>query len=160
MNFILQRFSDNKISTTGLLFEKAADSKSLRFECFTLEDEFREKKVKGETRIPEGFYEIVIRQDITEKTKEYQSRYDWFKKHLEIKNVPGFTSIYIHIGNKETDTDGCVLLGDVCDNNQVTNGFIGNSTVAFKRFYKKVFPHLENGGKAFIEIRNESKLLQ
>jgi hypothetical protein len=159
MNFILQRFSDNKVSTTDLMFEKASDGQHLKFECFALEDEYREVKVKAETRIPEGFYEIVIRQEVTEKTKEYQNRYDWFKKHLEIKNVPGFTGIYIHIGNTDKDTEGCILLGDTCTNNQVDNGFIGNSTVAFKRFYLKVFPHLESGGKAFIEIRNENRMI-
>lgn len=158
MNFILQRYSANNDSTLGLLFEKPSTG-PLKFFSYVLEDEHRDVKVAKETRIQEGFYELVIRHDLTPKTKEYQKRYDWFEKHIEIKNVPNFTGVYIHIGNTDDDTDGCLLLGDKADNNQVNNGMIEVSTVAFKRFYLKVYGHLNSGGKAFLEIRNESKLI-
>lgn len=152
MNFILQRYSDNRESTLGLLFLKGSG-----LFCYTLEDEFRAVKVAKETRIPAGFYELGLRQEQTPMTIRYQQKYPWFKKHIEILKVPNFTGVYIHIGNKDTDTDGCLLLGDVANNNKVGQGEITQSTIAFKRFYDKVYPHLESG-KAFIEIRDENKL--
>jgi hypothetical protein len=159
MNFILQRFSDNKKSTLGLLFKKSTESDRLIFFSYTLEDEFRASKVSGETRIPAGFYELVIRKQDTPLTKKYQDRYPWFKHHIEVKNVPGFTGVYMHIGNTDQDTDGCILLGDNADNNNLGNGSISNSTQAFRRFYENLYNHLIIG-KAFLEIRDEKSLIK
>ena len=47
------RFSSQSESTLGMLFDVTNGKKFL---CFTLEDEARETKVKGETRIPAGIY--------------------------------------------------------------------------------------------------------
>jgi hypothetical protein len=158
MNFILQRFSDNKKSTLGLLFKKASESDRLIFQSYTLEDEQRLIKVKGDTRIPAGFYELGIQKNITPLTVKYQQRYPWFKHHIEVKNVAGFSGVYIHIGNTDDDTEGCILLGDNADNNNLGEGSVSNSTQAFKRFYSILYDHLLTG-KAFIEIRDENKLL-
>jgi Family of unknown function (DUF5675) len=158
MNFILQRFSDNRQSTLGILIKIPVTGRPF-FQAYTLEDEFRESKVSGETRIPAGKYEVVIQMNETPKTKQYRERYKWFKNHLMLNNVPGFTGIYIHVGNTDDDTDGCILLGDNADNNQIGPGSISNSTASFKRFYDEVFDWLDNGNKVFIEIKDESKLL-
>lgn len=161
-NYILQRFSDNRTSTLGFMCSMIVygDKLKLHLLGYTLEDEFRESKVSKETRIPAGKYEIVIQEVVTEKTKDYQKRYPgWFEKHLMLKDVPGFTGIYIHVGNDDKDTDGCILMGDSADNNSIGPGTITNSTACFSRFYKELYPHLKAGGKAFIEIRDESKLL-
>ena len=45
------RFSSLKDSTNGLLFNT---TEGREFLCYTLEDEFREEKKYGETRIPDG----------------------------------------------------------------------------------------------------------
>lgn len=127
---------------------------------FTLEDEYREDKVSGETRIPAGFYKLGIRKEDTPMTLRYQKKYPWFKKHIEILNVPNFKGVYIHIGNSDSDTDGCILLGDAVDNNSISNGTITSSTQAFQRFYSMVFDHLNSGGVATLEIRNEKFLLK
>ena len=158
MNFILQRFSDNRDSTLGLLF-KLTQTGKLLFQAYTLEDEFRQSKVTKETRIPAGKYEVVVQENETPKTLQYRERYKWFVNHLMLKNVPGFTGIYIHVGNKDEDTDGCILLGDNADNNQIGPGSISNSTASFMRFYKEVFDWLDGGNKVFIEVRDENKLL-
>jgi hypothetical protein len=156
MNFVLQRFSDNKDSTLGLLFEQK-DGK-LEFHNYTLEDEYREQKVSAETRVPAGFYELKIQTLDTDLTKKYRERYPWFKNHIEVTGIANFKGVYCHIGNKDEDTAGCLLFGDTADNNKIANGFIGNSTTAFKRWYERVFPHLEAGKKAFITIRDEKEL--
>jgi hypothetical protein len=161
LNYILQRYSDNRQSTLGFLCKLITYADKLKlFLCgYTLEDEFRESKVSKETRIPAGKYEIVIQEVLTEKTKDYQKRYPWFEKHLMLKNVPNFQGIYIHIGNDDKDTDGCILMGDGVDNNTIGPGAISASTNCFSRFYKELYPHLKAGGKAFIEIRDENRLL-
>lgn len=158
MNYILQRFSDNRDSTLGILIKVSSTGKPL-FQAYTLEDEYRDAKVSKETRIPAGKYEIVIQQTDTPLTKKYQAKYAWFKKHLMLKDVPGFVGIYIHVGNTDADSAGCVLLGDNADNNVIGPGSVSNSTASFMRFYKELFPMLEKKGSAFIEIRDEIKLL-
>jgi hypothetical protein len=161
MKFVLQRFSDNRDSTLGLLFEREHDNngEKLVFKCYTLEDEYRKEKVKGETRIPAGTYTLGLRRQDTPLTMKYRARYyPWFKYHIEILNVPNFVGVYIHIGNYDENTDGCVLLGDGADNNTISPGMINSSTNAFKRFYGVVAEHLEKGS-ATLEIRDEKHLL-
>lgn len=161
LNYILQRYSDNRQSTLGVMLKKITSGKETKtvLQGYTLEDEFRASKVSGETRIPANIYEIVIHQEVTPKTLQYQKKYPWFEKHLEIYNVKNFVGIYIHIGNDEKDTDGCVLLGDSVDNNTITQGTISNSTNCFRRFYKELYEHLKAGGKAFIDIRDEIRIM-
>lgn len=160
MNLIIQRYSDNRDCTLGLMFKKVLDGTTERLSlyCYTMEDEYRAVKVMKETRIPAGFYELGIRQDETPKTLQYRAKYPWFKKHIEILKVPNFTGVYIHIGNNDEDTDGCVLLGDTANNNNIGIGEIGNSTNAFKRFYTEVYELLEKGTKVFLTIKDEKAL--
>lgn len=163
MNLLLQRFSDNRDSTLGLLFKKIlhGTDERLHLMAYTLEDEFREEKQSKETRIPAGFYEVIINQADTPKTLAYRKKYTpWFKYHLMLKNVPGFTGIYIHIGNTDEDSEGCILLGDSADNNMISAGNVTSSTAAFQRFYKEVYGLLEAGNKVHIEVRDEKHLIK
>lgn len=157
MNFIIQRFSDNRKSTLGILFEVYHDNQGTRpiFRAYSLEDEFRSTKVPGETRIPAGTYTVDVQAIETPMTKRYREKYPWFRNHLEIKNVPNFKGVYIHVGNTDGDTDGCILLGDNADNNIIGPGAISNSTAAFKRFYESVYDHLP----ITLTIKDERDLL-
>lgn len=169
MNFLLQRFSDNRDSTLGLLFEKLSDGKGnkLVFQNYTLEDEYRDVKVASETRIPAGFYELKISKHVDAKgnevvsplTEKYRAKYPWFKNHIEVTGIKTHTSVYCHIGNTDDHTAGCLLFGDNADNNMIGPGSISNSTASFKRWYERVSEHLGDGKKAFIEIRDENYLL-
>jgi hypothetical protein len=81
------------------------------FVCFGLEDEFREDKVPAETRIPAGEYPVGIRE-----VGGFHGRYsrkfpDIHRGMLEIKDVPGFEHVLIHVGNTNKDTAGCLLVG-------------------------------------------------
>lgn len=158
MKFILQRFSDNRDSTLGILVKvlETAKGEIPIFQGYTLEDEYREDKIKSETRIPAGTYQIDIQRAETPLTLKYRTKYPWFKHHLEIKNVPGFVGVYIHIGNFDADTAGCVLLGDNADNNTIGPGSISNSTAAFKRFYESVYPHLP----VTLIVKDEATMLE
>lgn len=151
MNLHLLRTSWGKESTLGQFY---VDHEP---ECFTLEDQFQKEKVKGETRIPNGRYKVEFREAITPMTKRYRERYTWFTYHLHITNVKGFEGVYIHAGNTDDHTEGCVLLGDSLINNIVKvgeheNGFLGNSGQAYERVYKKVFTALKSGEEVFIDI--------
>jgi hypothetical protein len=128
----------------------------ITFQGYTLEDEYREIKRAFETRIPSGTYKIDIQQADTPLTIKYRDKYPWFKKHLEIKNVPGFVGVYLHIGNFDADSAGCILLGDNSDNNTIGPGSVSNSTACFKRFYEFVYPHLP----VTLVIKDEKELLK
>ena len=128
MKIELTRLKDNGNATLGLM---KVDGEAF---CFTLEDEFRAEKIKGETRIPAGKYAVKFREVLSPMTKRYRDRYDWFTYHLELQDVPGFTHVYIHIGNTEKHTDGCVLVGLGADFETMT---ISKSRQAFKELYLK-----------------------
>jgi hypothetical protein len=167
IEYILQRFSDNRDSTLGVLVKTLPTPQGVKtvFQGYTLEDQFNAVKIAKETRIPAGRYEIVINRTETPKTLAYRARYNWFLSHLQLANVPGFQGIYIHIGNKDEDTDGCILLGDAAGNNIIGDHGISASTEAFRRFYSATYDFLDHreGGKfvnkAFITIKDEKHLL-
>lgn len=71
-----------------------------KFFCYTLEDLVREKKIKHQTAIPVGKYQVVINYSIR------------FKKMMPLLiNVPNFEGIRIHAGNNASNTSGCILVG-------------------------------------------------
>jgi Family of unknown function (DUF5675) len=80
-----------------------------KFRWYTLEDLDRKLeaggvKVFGETAIPRGRYHVRY---------FYSS-----KRHAMVPvllNVPQFTGVEIHLGNKPEDTEGCILIGDTYD---------------------------------------------
>jgi hypothetical protein len=158
MTYILQRFSDNGDSTLGLLLKvlETKQGKKTVFQGYTLEDEQRAVKVSGETRIPAGIYTVDIQKVETPLTMKYRAKYPWFKNHLEVKNVPGFKGIYLHVGNYDENSDGCILIGDVASNNVIGDGSVSNSTIAFRRFYLSAYDNLP----FTLVIRDEKNLLE
>lgn len=117
----------------------------------TCEDLPHTPKIPGKTRIPAGRYRIKLRRVLSPLTKTYRNKYPWFQWHLELQDVPGFTNIYIHIGNYASNTDGCILVGR---NVNVEDSMILSSTDAFEELYGIVSKHLTAGGKAFINIED------
>jgi len=164
MDFILQRYStrkDNGGSTQGIFIEKTLDNP---FFCHSLEDEKRDVKVSGETRIPEGFYPLKIwnnGQNPNQWVLDHRAKYgDWFKFPIEVIKVPGFSGVLIHTGIDQSHTEGCILLDDTMGNNTVDPANQGGRSLqAVKRFYEKVYPILESGSKAFLEVRDELFLI-
>ena len=140
----LERYKENRDSTLGQLSLNGV------FQCFTLEDERREVKVKHETRIDAGTYPVVLREILTGLTKKYRKRFEWFKWHIEIKDLPRHEDVYIHIGNTAEDSSGCVLVGA----RTYTNA-LGHSVRAYKELYKKVVDLLDAGHTMEIQIINK-----
>jgi hypothetical protein len=123
------------------------------FICFGLEDEYREKKVAGETRIPAGTYKVAPRKE-GRHYAAYSKRWRWHRGALWIQNVPGFSYIMIHIGNTEKDTEGCLLVGSYAE---TTPGkmMIAQSAQAYELLYKKVIGEAEQGRLAITFIDND-----
>ena len=133
MKLELKRFSSQSDTTLGLMFLDG------EFECFTLEDEYRAEKIKGETRIPEGTYKVAKREVLSGLTKKYREKYPWFDFHFMLHDVPGFQYVYIHIGNDDDHTDGCLLVGDSVKSNRFNeDNNLTSSGPAFKRLYQKM----------------------
>ncbi len=111
------------------------------FFCFTLEDMTREPGVKipGKTAIPEGRYPLVIDQSVR------------FRRAMpHILDVPMFTGIRIHAGNRDTDVEGCIAVGFTKERD-----FIGDSIHAFNTFFDRLYEIFLHD-KAFITImRNQ-----
>tara|TARA_Y100000114_G_C11656178_1_gene276712 strand:+ start:124 stop:708 length:585 start_codon:yes stop_codon:yes gene_type:complete len=133
-------------ATNGMLFLDGV------FECFSLEDEYREQKIRGETCIPEGSYEVVLRKE-GGFHQRYSSRYSFHKGMLWVKSVPNFEWILFHLGNTDENTAGCILVGDTQQDLDVSkDGFIGSSGNAYKKFYPKVAEVLENGEEVTLNV--------
>jgi hypothetical protein len=79
---------------------------------------------------------------------------------LHIQDVPNFTYILIHTGNSDEHTSGCLIVGETQQDLDISkDGFIGSSTVAYKKMYAKVAGQLLQGKKVSIEYLNVAKLL-
>ena len=146
MNLAVMRFSNGSDSTNGILVKYNKPGTPMEFLAYTLEDEYRDEKKAGETRIPQGTYTLDLRKE-GGFHKKYSKRFsDIHKGMLHILNVPGFEYILIHCGNTDEHTAGCLLVGDSQENNQITkDGFIGKSTQAYKRIYPEIAQAIENG---------------
>ncbi len=147
MKLEVLRFSSQNDSTLGVLSD-VTDGR--RFLAFTLEDEYRETKVAGETRVPAGTYKITLRTVGGFHTK-YAAKYGAMHKGmLWVRDVPGFEFILIHTGNTDEHTDGCLLVGNTSQENITRDGFIGESGNAYKRIYPKIAAALELGEEVTI----------
>ena len=117
-------------------------------ECFTLEDTYRPTKVYGKTRIPEGSYEVTLRTEGS-MNKKYSERYDNHIGMLWLRDVYDFEYVYIHVGNNEDDTHGCVLVGT---NWNLRSGDISGSALAYQALYNKVIAAISMGYPVNIEV--------
>ena len=144
MKYEVLRTSSGKDSTSGLLFEVSQNKRT--FLAYTLEDEQRDVKVWGETRIPAGTYKLKLRTEGGFHNK-YASKYGNFHKGMIwVQDVPGFEWILWHTGNTDEHTAGCLILGNTQTNNRIVkDGFIGSSVDAYKFVYPRVVSAIEDG---------------
>ena len=114
----VKRFEFKDTYTIGKLYVDGI------YQCYTLEDVVRNgTKVLGKTAIPTGEYKVIIDRSVR------------FKQDMpHILNVPNFTGVRIHSGNTSADTEGGILLGTTW----AGKDFIGNSKIAYKKFFDKL----------------------
>lgn len=153
MELEVLRFSSQKDSTNGILFDITNGKRT--FLCYTLEDEHRDDKVAGETRIPSGTYNITLRT-VGGFHGRYEKKYgEMHKGMLWVRDVPNFEYILIHTGNTDEHTAGCLLVGDSQQANfGSSDGFVGSSTQAYKRIYPSIAKALEEKELVTISYRN------
>lgn len=139
MHLDLLRRSMSTKATLGDLFVDG------EFECHTLEDVVRdlglngEGKIPGETAIPAGTYQIIV---------NLSPRFGRILPRL--LDVPHFTGILIHKGNKSEDTHGCILVGSDLGDDLVTG-----STKAFDALFPKLNAAYQRGEKISITVTND-----
>ena len=93
MKLYLIREPSDALTTRGNLYIED------KFECYTLEDPVRDRKINKVTAIPPGTYPITL----------------WLSPKFglvpRLHDVPGYTDILIHPGNYAHQADGCILVG-------------------------------------------------
>jgi len=146
----LLRFSSDRESTCGVLFNATKGRKCL---AYTLEDQYQESKIYGETRIPMGIYDITLRAEGGYHDK-YKKRYgSMHKGMLWLRNVEDFKYIYIHTGNSDDHTKGCILVGyhsllNVDDG----KGFLTMSRDAYTDIYPQIADAILSGEGVRIKV--------
>lgn len=109
MELRVERRFKGKTYTIGTMYVNGE-----RF-CDTLEDRVRdlgggERKVPGETAIPEGRYKVIV------------NRSPKFGRDLpRLLDVPMFEGVLIHRGNTAEDSAGCILVGENKEKGKVIN---------------------------------------
>lgn len=146
MILTLERFQHGHDATLGLLRVNGI------FECFTVEDEHREEKVDGETRIPAGVYPITLRNE-GGMTQRYAEKFPFHRGMLWLRDVPNFKYVYIHIGNTDDNTSGCILVNQGAM--KVGDGGYGmSSTPAYTALYEKIIKAMDSGETVYIVIED------
>jgi hypothetical protein len=161
MIITLQRFHDTGKTTFGALFT-APDKitpplkPTPQFRCFILEDTYRAVKVKGQTRIRAGVYQLRLK-GIGESRFDasYTRKFKWHKGMIEVTNVPNFAGILFHPGNDHTDTEGCLIPGLICD---IPGERVLSSTLAYEPLYMRITDALLAGTAVTLKIKDEQEL--
>lgn len=137
MKLTLKRIARKEGYTIGRLY---IDDNPKPF-CDTLEDTERgleqampldmikRIKVKGETAIPTGTYELSMRH-ISPKYSRKKAFAFTGGVMPRLLNVPGYEGVLIHSGNTAADSEGCILVGE---NKAV--GKVLNSMATFKALW-------------------------
>lgn len=160
MEILVKRNPSAKGATIGEMFVDGVR------ECYTLEDEVREPhtcdgynsclcgkcadglhptldawvaswKIQNVTAIPRGRYQVTITHS------------PHFGCDLPLlSNVPGYTAVRIHWGNKAADTDGCLLVGQTSEGN-----LIYKSKAAFDSLFPNIKAALAANVHVFVTVQ-------
>lgn len=147
MELTLKRFRQGNNSTLSELYIDGT------FQCYGLEDTVRDVKIKGRTAIPAGTYKLGINRNGGMNTA-YKKRFpDMHEGMIEIRAIPNFSLVYIHIGNTHDDTEGCLLVGTYFHKSYDDWG-VYQSAEAYKQLYRTIIEQVKIG-QVILKIENE-----
>lgn len=140
MELLLAREPSSAASTLGLLFVDGL------IECCTLEDVVREIpgrpvaewKIPKITAIPAGTYRVQL---------THSPRFNRILP--ELVDVPDYTGVRIHPGNRAEDTDGCILTGQ-----KKSKDYIYDSQKAFNALFAKMVAACAKNEEIWITVKN------
>ena len=118
VNLLIIRNTFTEVSTIGKLYLNG------EWLCDTLENPYLDNQ-RNISCIPAGEYPVRLRVARESATKDYL--------HLLVMDVPNRDLILFHIGNKSSDTRGCVLVGIGTEQDLVKN-----STLAMGLLMKEI----------------------
>lgn len=148
MEIKVVRFARSRDATLGRVYYDGAAR------CYSLEDQPQAVKVAGETRIPAGRYEIKLREE-GGMIRKYRDRYgDWHRGMLHLQNVPEFKYIYIHTGNTDDHSEGCILVGLGSRHDHGDDPIVTSSRAAYEPLARAVTRAIDNGEDVFITIED------
>ena len=113
--------------------------------CDTCEDLPRPVKIPGETCIPRGRYELVV--------KHFGPPFN--KERPMLLNVPGFTGILIHAGSNATHTRGCILVGKA---NLNRSGLEASTSLRISISLTEVISDFLKAGKVYLTVTSSEIL--
>ncbi|MDQ1148098.1 hypothetical protein QE382_000082 [Sphingobacterium zeae] len=150
MELTLKRFRQGNNSTLSELYIDGT------FQCYGLEDTVRDVKIKGRTAIPAGTYKLGINRNGGMNTA-YKKRFpDMHEGMIEIRAIPNFSLVYIHIGNTHDDTEGCLLVGTYFHKSYDDWG-VYQSAEAYKQLYRTIIEQVKIG-QVILKIENKFSL--
>jgi len=142
------RLSTTPESTIGALYVDGA------WTAWTVEDTWRADKEAGVTRIPQGRYRVLLRRE-GGMHADYQRKYgDIHRGMLWLQDVPQFSYVYFHVGNKASHSEGCILVGKTANSNTLEDGFVGASGDTYRAFYPAVADNIEAGFPVYVRVRD------
>ena len=118
VNLLILRDTFTEISTIGNLYLNG------EWLCDTLELPYKDNQ-RSISSIPAGKYKVRLRTARESATRDYL--------HLLVQDVPNRDYILVHIGNKSSDSRGCVLVGIGTEQD-----FVKNSRLAMELLMKEV----------------------
>ena len=146
MELLVERIASDADTTIGLFWINGI------FRTFTCEDEFRLEKVTGETRIPAGEYRVALRTN-SPMADRYGKRFGtWHDGMIWIIDVPNFEYVYIHVGNTDNDSSGCILVGYGAMARRAEGMNIQQSRSAYVEIAKDIFAAFKIGEQVNINI--------
>lgn len=161
MKLRLERTALKSTYTIGHLYY-VAESGSKVYICDVVEDKVRdvnkngkfdpptEVKIKGQTAIPYGTYNVTLHvrsPKFSNFTKyPYAKKYNGYMPRL--LNVPSFEGILIHCGSSANSSAGCLIVGY----NKVVGRVVDSQKAFFYLMDKYLVPAKERGEKIEIEI--------
>lgn len=103
-------YTIGRMSLNGVYFCDTLEDTDRGLNATMAVDEILAKKIKAQTAIPTGKYDVIL---------TFSPR---FKRVLPLLlSVKGYEGVRIHAGNTNKDTEGCLLVGENKAKGQVLN---------------------------------------